>query len=87
MCIYYDNLTELEVKYMICHEMGHWVWHHRLNDIMRKEWLSINFTEYPTKYAETNPYENFAESFAYNCFNLKLPEKQKEFFLKYNISC
>lgn len=74
--VLYPFCGERELLHTIAHELGHYVFIHRLDSTVRKKWVTEIYPESDkvSKYASTNASEDFAESYA---FYLLQPEAMK----------
>jgi len=85
--------TKSESPYLVGlnahHEIGHYIWYKFLSDNLRTEYSDIfyNATEYISDYAETNEFEDFAETVSESVIisidYSKIPEDRRDFVKKY----
>ncbi|HSC76226.1 MAG TPA: hypothetical protein VLB90_08325 [Pseudomonadales bacterium] len=80
--VLYPFCGERELLHTIAHELGHFVFLHRLDSTVRKKWVTEIYpgSEKVSKYASTNASEDFAESYA---FYLLSPEALRPIAEKY----
>jgi len=80
--VIYPFENRQEVLHTIAHELGHYVFLHKLDSTLRKAWVTELYpdSEKISNYARTNAAEDFAESYAY--FLLR-PAELKRLAAKY----
>lgn len=78
--IYSKGRSISSVHNTALHEIGHYIYYEILTEDEKDEWNNLEFDCYPSKYAEQDHVENFAESYQYWYHNNLTCELQLDFF-------